>query len=253
VATIDQQAAREMIYFLVPMYNEAESLPLLHQNLISAPTGGREPFFVFSDDGSDDRSVELVEELFPAERLMVLGDGKNHGPGHAFEVGFAWILEHSQSDGDIVVSMEADNTSDIAILPQMLSIFDTGFDLVLASVYVQSGGFRDTSFFRRMISFSGNMMLRLVLGIKVLTLSGFYRVYSVALLRKIRQNHRRIIREPGFIGMVEILHKAIREDARIIEVPMTLRSEVRVGKSKMKIFKTARSYLWFMAKNMFKK
>lgn len=242
-----------MIYFLVPMYNEEDNLALLHKNLMSAPKGDREAFYVFSDDGSADGSVEMVKNLFPEDRVHVVGDGKNYGPGHAFDVGFEWILEHSQSDEDIVVTMEADNTSDIGILPQMVTIYDTGFDLVLASVYVQSGGFGETTFFRKLISFTGNMMLRLVLDLKVLTLSSFYRVYSLKMLRKIKQSRGRLIEEPGFICMVEILHKAIREKARIIEVPMMLRSEARVGKSKMKIIKTTRSYLRFMGRNMFRK
>ncbi|MEM0995950.1 MAG: glycosyltransferase [Bacteroidota bacterium] len=242
-----------MIYFLVPMYNEESNLATLHQNLTSAPIGGRQPFFVFSDDGSQDRSVELVQELFPESQSYVVGDGQNYGPGHAFDVGFEWILQHSQSRDDIVVTMEADNTSDIGILPQMLTIYDTGFELVLASVYIQSGGFGETTFFRKFISFTGNMMLRLTLGIKVLTLSSFYRIYSLELLRKIKAKNGQLIAEPGFICMVEILHKAIRQQASIIEVPMTLRSEARVGKSKMKIFKTTMSYLRFMGKNMFRK
>ena len=78
-------------------------------------------------------------------------------------------------------------------------------------------------------------------------------VYSVSLLAKIKKERKTIIEEHGFICMVEILIKSIRAKARIIEVPMTLRSEARVGKSKMKVFKTTMNYLKFMAKNMFKK
>ena len=54
-----------MIYFLVPMYNEEGNLATLHQNLNTAPIGDRVPFYVFSDDGSSDRSVEMVKEIFP--------------------------------------------------------------------------------------------------------------------------------------------------------------------------------------------
>ena len=234
------------------MYNEEGNLETLFQSLSNAQTLGRQPFYVFSDDGSQDRSIEKVKALFPSDQVQVLGDGSNHGPGYAFNAGFEWILQHSTSEKDIVVTLEADNTSDIGILAQMLTIFDTGFDLVLASVYVQTGGFGKTSFFRRLISFGGNMLLRMTLGIKVLTLSSFYRVYSLALLRKIKTNNPTVISEHGFICMVEILTKAIRQKARIIEVPMTLKSEARVGKSKMKIFQTTMNYLKFIGKNMFR-
>ena len=50
--------------------------------------------------------------------------------------------------------------------------------------------------------------------------------------------------------MVEVLLKAIRADAKIIEVPMRLDASKRKGKSKMKTFKTALSYLFFLLKDL---
>ena len=121
-----------------------------------------------------------------------------------------------------------------------------GFSLVLASVYAQGGGFSKTSFFRVLLSFVANMFLRMMFDIKVLTLSSFYRIYSVEQLQKIKTQYGIIIREAGFICMVEILIKAIKTEATVIEVPMKLRSDNRVGKSKMKIVKTIRAYIKFL-------
>jgi hypothetical protein len=53
--------------------------------------------------------------------------------------------------------------------------------------------------------------------------------------------------------MVEILLKAIRADAKIIEVPMHLDSSKRKGKSKMKTFKTSMSYIRFLINDLKKK
>ena len=54
--------------------------------------------------------------------------------------------------------------------------------------------------------------------------------------------------------MLEILVKAIFQEAKIIEIPMMLHSDKRKGKSKMKIMKTSWQYLKFFAKwKMFKK
>ncbi|MEJ0055048.1 MAG: hypothetical protein WDN75_04975 [Bacteroidota bacterium] len=57
-----------------------------------------------------------------------------------------------------------------------------------------------------------------------------------------------MISEPGFISMIEILVKSIKANASIIEVPMTLYSGQRKGKSKMKLIKTSMSYLKFLLK-----
>ncbi|HQQ93909.1 MAG TPA: glycosyltransferase [Bacteroidia bacterium] len=234
-----------MIYFVIPVYNEKDNILNLKKELLSA-LQGEDKFYVFSDDGSKDGSPELLKHEFANERFVVLGDGLNRGPGAAFNLAFEWVMAHSKDDGDRVVSVEADCTSDLGILPQMLSLSRMGYELVLASVYAQSGGFEHTNWMRRFISALANITMRFAFNIRVLTLSSFYRVYSVGLLRKIRTRYPALIAEPGFICMLEILVKAIRVDARIIEVPTTLRSSKRIGKSKMKTVSTAFQYLKFL-------
>jgi|SRR3954463_4575694 len=236
-----------MVYFLIPIYNEETNIPNLYKEL-SSVLPGDEKFFVFSDDGSTDNSIKLLANFFKDVPHIVLGDGKNYGPGNAFNTGFEWILCNGKSSDDIVITMEADCTSDITILPKMVSINRLGYSLVLASVYAQGGDFDKTSFMRKLLSSIANLFFRFVFDVKILTLSSFYRVYSVALLKEIKKNNSSIISEKGFICMLEILLKAIKQDATIIEVPMVLYSSKRIGKSKMKIFKTSIAYLRFLFK-----
>lgn len=236
-----------MIYFLLPIYNEEENIPSLAAQLKSMMPG-EEKFFVFSDDGSKDNSVKALGAAFGDLTHIVLGDGNNYGPGKAFNTGFEWILAHSKDANDLVVTIEADCTSDISLLPPMVSINRLGFDLVLASVYAQGGGFDKTSFLRKLLSNVANLFFRFCFDIKVLTLSSFYRVYRVSLLRSIKSKYGTLINENGFICMLEILLKAIRCNARVIEVPVRLNSLNRKGKSKMKIVKTSLTYLRFLLK-----
>lgn len=233
-----------MTYFLIPTYNEAANVETLITNLRNT-LSDQDKFYVFSDDGSSDNSLQLIEKYLAGENYIYLGDGSNHGPGYAFNTGFEWILNHSRNSEDVVVTIEADNTSDLSILPQMLGNIELGSDLALASVYAQGGGFDKTSFFRKFLSFVANMFFRSYFDVKVLTLSSFYRVYKISLLRKIQHNFKQIIEEVGFISMLEILLKAISLKAKIIEVPMVLHTTKRQGKSKMKVFKTTMSYLRF--------
>ena len=132
----------------------------------------------------------------------------------------------------------------------MLQINNLGYDLVLASVYAQGGGFDKTSFFRKLISSVANLLFRYFFNLKVLTLSSFYRVYNVSLLRKIKSEYGIIIKEKGFICMLEILLKSVNVNAKIIEVPMVLKSDLRQGKSKLKIVKTSYAYFKFLIRNI---
>ncbi len=240
-----------MVYFLIPVFNEAGSIAELALTLKSV-LAGEQKHFVFVNDCSSDNTVELLHQHFNGEQLTVITNEKNSGPGFSFNKGFEHILSISQYENDMVVTLEGDNTSDPEILPTMFLLANTcKYDLVLSSVYAQGGGFSKTSFFRKIISFIANQMLRFVFGIKVLTLSSFYRIYSIQTLRKIKSKYQIIISEKGFICMLEILIKTIRTGGKIIEVPMILKSDKRVGKSKMKIMKTSIRYAHFLMTKKF--
>jgi dolichol-phosphate mannosyltransferase len=233
-----------VIYFLIPVFNERENIPALAQNLTRALP--EPPFFVFSDDGSTDGSVQAIAECFMGLPHVVLGDGKNHGPGCAFNVGFEWILRHSRGDDDRVVTIEADNTSELELLPVMLTLSSMKYDMVLASPYAQGGGFSRTSMIRKFLSFIANMIFRMLFDIKVLTLSSFYRVYRLSLLKRIKVKYGVIISQAGYLCKLEVLLRGIYLHAEIIEVPMVLQSDKRSGKSKMKLFRTSIDYLRFL-------
>ncbi len=234
------------VYFLIPIYNEALNIPQLYDEL-SCALPNDDCYFVFSDDGSADNSKALLQQHFKDLPHVVLGDGANRGPGYAFNLGFDWILAQDYTDTDIIVTLEADGTSDIRLLQEMISINRLGYDMVLASVYAQGGGFEHTTFLRKLISAVANLLYRFIFGIKVQTLSSFYRVYSIGLLAKIKSKYGSIISETGFICMLEVLIKAVDTKARMIEVPMVLASSKRKGASKLKIFKTTMQYFRFLA------
>ena len=234
-----------MIVFLIPTYNEADNIERLHANLMHA-SSEHDARFIFVDDGSTDGTIDLIQRIFNSETTVVLTKEANAGPGDSFNLGMNYVLEHFSDEQPAVVTVEADNTSDLGILPEMLMLLDYGYELILASVYAQGGGFSKTSLWRKIVSFVANMLLRIVYDIKVLTLSSFYRVYTFGLLERIRAEYDEIIAEKGFISMLEVLLKSISVKAKVIEVPMVLRSDNRVGRSKMKVFKTARSYLRFL-------
>ena len=239
-----------MIYFIIPTYNEAGNIETLSKGIIKS-LNQQEKYFLFVDDASSDQTVDLIKEYFKGTLYHIIEKESNVGPGNSFNIGFEWILEHSTNEEDKIVTIEADNTSDISILKNMLTISNLGYELVLASIYIQSGGFVKTSILRKVISFFANMLFRVIFDLKISTLSSFYRVYHISLVKRIKKSNEQIISENGFISMLEILIKAIKADTTVIEVPMQLNSQNRKGKSKMKIFKTSMEYLRFLFRNKF--
>jgi len=236
----------EMIYFLIPLFNEEGNIRELASSLV-ALANAENKHYVLVNDCSTDRTAALIPDCFPNERYTLLTNPVNSGPGYSFNAGMEFIINHSQSKSDIIITLEGDNTSDLSLAPLMIELIrQWNFDLVLSSVYAQGGGFSQTSLMRKMISFVANQFLRFFFDIKVLTLSSFYRAYSITLIRKVKSDNDQIIKESGFICALELLVKAIRAGAKIIEIPMMLHSNKRVGKSKMKIIKTSFEYLKFL-------
>lgn len=242
-----------MVYILIPVFNEEENIPALAENLLTFFKGfDPKPHFIFVDDFSNDNTIKSINNFFKESNYTIIEKSSNIGPGDSFNRGFNWIIENSSKENlvnDIVITMEADNTCDLKILPIMVSLAEQNIDLVLASVYAQGGGFEKTGFIRVVLSFCANLFFRSFFNLKILTLSSFYRVYRLELISKIKDNNKEIINERGFISMLEVLIKAIKLDATVVEVPMRLKSLNRKGKSKMKLMKTTLSYIRFLFKS----
>ncbi len=114
------------VSILIPLLNEEESLRELYRRIAEAMAPvGREWEVVFINDGSTDRSMEVLRELFENHgNVKVLSFGRNLGKSAALAVGFREVT------GDAVVTMDADLQDDPAEIPKMLALLDGGSDLV---------------------------------------------------------------------------------------------------------------------------
>ncbi len=230
--------------FVIPAYNEEANLPRLFKDLESRPAlfppGSR---LLVVDDGSRDSTVNIVETYsgpLPAEVIKL---ERNQGPGAAFRVGFAAALERC-SDEALVVTLEADTTSDLDALPEMLSRARAGAELVLASWMMVN-----VSQFRRLLSGGAALVVNRILGVNAKTVSSFYRVYRASTLRAaVHRYGDGLIREPGFACKAELLSKLTSLGARIEEVDVGLDTSRRVGESKMPVLRTIFHYWRLMAR-----
>ena len=239
-----------MITFIVPACNEAENLPSLldgmHEKMAIL---GRPWRIVIVDDGSTDGTADIAASYSPRLAIDVVRHEVNGGPGAAFRTGFGWALTRSRPE-DIIVTKEADNTSDLSILPQMLAAIEAGNDIVLASCYAPEGTIVGSTWDRLLLSAVANLMLRTVFVIPgVYTYSSFYRAYRAGTLdRAFRAYGGALLECQGFACMVEMLVKLHRLPIRIAEVPMVLRCNLRKGSSKMVRLKTIREYVRLIAR-----
>jgi glycosyltransferase involved in cell wall biosynthesis len=111
---------------VIPAYNEAESLPELHRELVAALEAiGRPWEIVYVDDGSRDGSDEVIAKL-AAQDDRVRGAilRRNFGKSAALATGFRIAR------GEYVATMDADLQDDPAELPRLVEALANGHDLV---------------------------------------------------------------------------------------------------------------------------
>ncbi len=234
-----------MIYFIIPAYNEAANLPELLMSLRNWSITRQEPCHLIAvDDGSRDSTADDLT-AYHGLPVTLLRHEVNRGVHEAFRSGFRAWRENPAEPHDLVVTVEADNTSSLNILDLMIARARQGDDLVLASCYAPGGEVAGTNWFRRMLSSCANLILRCTPGMPdVYTFSSFYRVYRAPFLECAMQAYGpRLIEEQGFVCVVEMLLKFGLLKGRISEVPMRLDGERRKGASKMKVVRTIQGYL----------
>lgn len=114
------------ISLVIPVMDEEESVGELHRRLCEVlATLPARAEIIFIDDGSRDRTVERLEEIYRADdRVRVVALRRNFGKTAALLAGF------QEARGSVVVTLDGDLQDDPAELPRFLEAIENGKDLV---------------------------------------------------------------------------------------------------------------------------
>lgn len=134
------------ISVIVPCYNEEETIELFYKEMSRvAKTMNNDFEFIFIDDGSEDKTLEILIEMNKKdERVKYISFSRNFGKEAAIYAGF------EKSSGDYVVMMDADLQDPPSLLPEMLEYIEKeGYDSVATRRVTRKGEPRIRSFFAR--------------------------------------------------------------------------------------------------------
>lgn len=120
---------------VIPVYNEEETLPVLHKRLTGVLSKLGMPYeIVLVNDGSRDRSEEIIRQLSEKDPHVVgILLARNYGHQICLTAG----LDHAR--GDIVAMMDADLQDPPELLPRMIRKMNEGFDVVYAQRKKRAG------------------------------------------------------------------------------------------------------------------
>ena len=218
---------------VIPLYNEEESLSMLVAQLLGSLRPLGEPFeLVLVDDGSSDRTAELLQELSrTTPELVAVLLRRNYGQTAAMAAGF------DASRGDEIVTLDGDLQNDPADIPMIVEKLRQGYDLVSGWRHQR----QDAAISRLLPSKLANKLIARVTGVRLHDYGCSLKAYR-----------RELVTDMNLYGELHRFLPALAfiEGARITEVKVNHRAR-QYGSSKYGIDRTFRVLMdlltvWFM-------
>jgi len=145
----------EKISVVIPVYNEEKVLERLFERLVPVMEGmNRDYEIVLVDDGSADGSLDILIR-HAGEKIRVVELTRNYGQHAAVFAGF------ESSDGDIVVTLDADLQNPPEEIPRLVQVMEEGNYEVVGTVRKA----RKDSIFRKIPSRIVNAMTKRITGV----------------------------------------------------------------------------------------
>lgn len=219
------------VSIVVPIYNEAESIPVLGERLDAVlSTLGRSYEIVLVDDGSTDGSWEKLRELARRyKHVRLIRFRRNFGQTAAMSAGFR------ESKGQVIITMDADLQNDPQDIPAVLKKADEGYDVV--------SGWRkdrkDPFINRRLPSTVANALISKITGVRLHDYGCTLKAYRREIVNNLNlygEMHRFVPALASWVG------------ASLAEVPVRHHAR-RFGKSKYGISRTLKVLLDLMTVN----
>lgn len=178
----DSQTKASLVSVVIPVYNEEECLDELIRRCLESCRGmGRDFELLLIDDGSSDRSLEIIEAAAGSNpEIIGVVLNRNYGQHAAVIAGF----EHAR--GEIIVTLDADLQNPPEEIPRLVAQADTGVDVV-GSIRVE----RKDSLFRRASSALVNHAVRRATGVMMHDYGCMLRAYRRPVVEAMLKCHER--------------------------------------------------------------
>jgi len=172
-----------MLSVVIPVFNEEANLDELIRRCLTACRQAHRPFeLILVDDGSRDRSAEMLEAAAAAhpDEVIAVFLNRNYGQHAAIMAGF------EQVHGEIVVTLDADLQNPPEEIPRLAAAMDEGYDVV-GSVRAN----RQDTLFRRTASALINRAVQKATGVMMHDYGCMLRAYRGHVVRAMLLCHER--------------------------------------------------------------
>ncbi|HIU51964.1 MAG TPA: glycosyltransferase family 2 protein [Candidatus Merdicola faecigallinarum] len=174
------------VSIIIPAYNEEESLPFLYERLNSLMNGltSYEFEILFVNDGSKDKTIELIKELREKDkRINYVDFSRNFGKEIAMIAGLDYAT------GDCAIFMDADLQDPPELVPELIKYWEEGYD----DVYARRKSRKGETWLKKFTSKMYYKVLQSLTRIEIQRDTGDFRLLDrrcINALKKMRESQR---------------------------------------------------------------
>ncbi|AZT89434.1 glycosyltransferase [Caldicellulosiruptor changbaiensis] len=188
------------VYFVIPCFNEEEMLPFTIQkmgeklqSLIEKELISDKSKVVFVDDGSRDRTWDLIKAAAEDKRFLGVKLSRNCGHQNALMAGMSYAVKFA----DCIITLDADLQDDINVIDEFIQKYKEGYEIVYG---VRSSRKTDT-FFKRFTA-EGFYKLMKAFGVEIVFNHADYRLMSKRAVQYLLQFEERNLFLRGMIPLI---------------------------------------------------
>jgi dolichol-phosphate mannosyltransferase len=240
-------------YVIIPAYNEGPNLGTVLETLqeLSAtlPLG-----VIVVNDGSRDNTLQEAERFRDKIDLEIVQHPVNLGVPMTFYDGLVAAAKRAEP-GDCIFIIEGDGTSDVKCMPEMARRIYDGEDVVVASRYIQGGGYLNFPWQRTAGSWVVNKVVSVFFQVRGITdYTIFFRAYRAdPVQRALARYGSSYVTTKSFAANLEVLLRVLPFSSRFSEVPLLYDYGLKKSQSKMNPVKTLREYQGLILKRLMRK
>ena len=210
---------------MIPTYNEVENVDEFLRRVRSAVPSA--DVFVVDDNSPDGTAARVAARAATDSHVQLLLRQGQRGYAAASREGLSTLTERGY---EVIVTIDCDLSHDPSVIPLMLQKLNNGADVVIGSRYIDGGGVRNWSLFRRLLSRWGNGYTAFMLRLPVRDCTTGFRAYRAAALQRVGIG---ATTSNGYAFLTESLLRADEAGGvRIVEVPIVYVDRAQ-GESKM--------------------
>lgn len=212
---------------ILPTYNERENLPIIIWLIFKHLKDCDIQFeIIIIEDGSPDGTLDVaqrIQDIYGKDQIVILNRGRKLGLGTAYKAGL------ELATGDYIVLMDADLSHHPKFIPEFINLAkQKNYDIVTGTRYKDDGGVYGWDMKRKVISCGANTLTQMALGSVASDLTGSFRLYKKAVLRKLIG----LSKSKGYAFQMEMIILAEVLGYQIGEIPISFVDRV-YGTSKM--------------------